>query len=263
MSDSSSEVIVPPTVEQLKDALPAPKRGFNPLAAGVLGAFLGLIAGVAIGTQGAPKPAEARKPIVINVQINGQSAQIVGTPVVGNGMDGAKEILGQGNAKISMVEFGDYHCGYCRLYELETFPRLKAEFVDTGKVRYAYRHTVSVGGEQTVAVSNAALCVAEQGKFWAFHSLMFAQQARWEPVAPGPALNSTLASLSSQTGANSEQVTSCLAAQRHSKVVQDDITAAAGFGISGTPSFVINGYMFSGALPYEVYKEIFKQFGVS
>jgi protein-disulfide isomerase len=255
--------------QSLEAAQPAPleprasKAGFSPVAAAILGIFVGLIAGIVIGMNGAPKPLEARKPIVLNLQMNGQPVQIVGNPVSDLGWNEAMHTLGQGTAKITMVEFGDYHCGYCRLYENETFPKLKAEFVDSGKLRYAYRHTVSVGGQQTVAVSNAATCVADQGKFWDFHNLLFSQQERWIGLQPGAQLNSTLAGLAQQIGVKQDQLASCLTAQPHAKKIEADIAAASAFGITGTPSFVINGYEFTGALPYEFFKEIFKHFGVS
>jgi protein-disulfide isomerase len=244
---------------------PIPKPNaprFHPFAAGILGAFIGLIAGIGIGMQSAPKPAAMRKPMTLTVQVNGQTAQLTGTPVDGNPLDGARHIIGQANAKITMVEFGDYRCGYCRLYALEIFPQLKSEFVDSGKVRYAYRDTMSVGGAQTIAVSNATACVAEQDKFWAFHDLMFAQQDRWAGIQPGNDLNRTLASLSQQVGADPARVQSCVDAGRNAKAVQDDIAAASAFGVSGTPSFIINGYLFSGALPLEAWRQVFKEFGV-
>lgn len=264
----------PPDAQILEPAAPleaapeprvaqAPQPRFNPFAAGVLGAFIGLIAGIGIGMNSAPKPPEARKPIAFNFVSNGQNAQVIGTPVEGDGLNGARHVLGGAGAKVTMVEFGDYRCGYCRVYSLQTFPQLKTEFVDTGKIRYAYRDTVSVGGEQSVAVSNATACVAEQNKFWEFHDLMFAQRERWENIAPGVDLNNTLSSLSQQIGAKPDLVQTCLAEQRHSKAVQADIAAATAFGVNGTPSFIINGYLFSGALPLEVYKQIFKYFGVS
>ena len=236
---------------------------FNPFAAGVLGAFIGLIAGIGIGMNSAPKSAEARKPITFNFVSNGQNAQIIGTPVKGDPLEGAQHVIGAAGAKITMVEFSDYRCGFCRLYALQTLPQLRTEFVETNKVRYAYRNTVSVGGEQSVAVSNAASCASDQNKFWEFHNLMFAQAERWSSIAPGVDLDNTLSSLSQQIGAKPDLLQTCLAEQRHAKAVQADIAAAGAFGVNGTPSFIINGYLFSGALPLEVYKQIFKYFGVS
>ena len=236
---------------------------FNPFAAGVLGAFIGLIAGIGIGMNSAPKPAEARKPIAFNFVVDGQNTQTVGTPVEGDALKGAQHVIGAAGAKITMVEFSDYRCGFCRLYALQTFPLLKTEFVDTGKIRYAYRNTVIVGGEQSVAVSNAASCASDQNKFWEFHNLMFAQAERWSSIAPGVDLDNTLSSLSQQIGAKPDLLQTCLSEQRHAKAVQADNAAAGAFGVNGTPSFIINGYLFSGALPLEVYKQIFKYFGVS
>ena len=260
-----AQMPTPPSLEPAAEprAVQAKEPRFNPFAAGVLGAFIGLIAGISIGMNSAPKPLEARKPIAFEFVSEGQPAQVIGTPVESNGLEGARHVIGASDAKVTMVEFGDYRCGFCRQYSLQIFPLLKTEFVDSGKVRYAYRDTVSVGGEQSVTVSNATACVAEQNKFWEFHDLMFAQVERWAGIAPGAALSATLSSLSAQVGANPALVQICLVEQRHAKTVQADIAAATAFGVNGTPSFIINGYLFSGALPIEVYKQIFKYFGVS
>ena len=260
-----AQILTPPSLEPAAEpkVVQAKEPRFNPFAAGVLGAFIGLIAGIGIGMNSAPKPLEARKPIAFNFVSDGQNAQVIGTPVEGNGLEGARHVIGADGAKVTMVEFGDYRCRYCRQYSLQIFPLLKTEFVDSGKVRYAYRDTVSVGGEQSVTVSNATACVAEQNKFWEFHDLVFTQLERWAGIAPGATLSATLSSLSAQVGANPALVQTCLVEQRHSKDVQADIAAASAFGVNGTPSFIINGYLFSGALPLEVYKQIFKYFGVS
>jgi protein-disulfide isomerase len=240
----------------------APQRGgFNPVAAGFLGVFVGLIAGIAIGTQSAPKP---RERIVINVQIQGQTAQIIGEPVNGNPLEGARYVLGQKNARVTMVEFGDYGCGYCRLYTLETFPKLKAEFVDTGKVQYAYRDTVSVGGEYTVRAAKIGNCVAREN-FWQYHEAVFERRAEWSQNATEQAetLFKGIAQNASSGAKTSDEFGTCAASSDTEADIQRDIAAASSFGITGTPSFIINGYMFSGALPLEVYREIFKKFGVS
>jgi protein-disulfide isomerase len=255
MSDSNLEN--PPS-----STTPRQRRGgFNPLAAGFLGAFLGLIAGIAIGTQNAPKP---RERITLNVQIQGQTVQIVGEPVTGDPLEGARYILGSSSARIAMVEFGDYGCGYCRQYVLQTFPQLKKEFVDTGKVRYAYRDTVSVGGEFTVQAAKIGNCLPREN-FWQYHEAVYERRDEWAQTSLEQAgsLFSGVAQNVSTGSRSSDEFRTCASSQATLEAVQRDIAAASSFGINGTPSFVINGYMFSGALPIEVYREIFKQFGVS
>jgi protein-disulfide isomerase len=145
---------------------------------------------------------------------------------------------------------------------LQTFPELKKEFVDTGKIRYGYRDTVSVGGEYTVKAARVGNCVAKE-KFWDYHKAVYERRDEWAQgsLEQAEAFFQNLAA--SSTGRNSADFGTCSGSSGTNEAIQRDIAAAASFGITGTPSFVINGYMFSGALPLEVYREIFKKFGVS
>ena len=124
-----AQILTPPSLEPAAEpkVVQAKEPRFNPFAAGVLGAFIGLIAGIGIGMNSAPKPLEARKPIAFNFVFKGQNAQAIGTPVEGNGLEGARHVIGADGAKVTMVEFGDYRCGYCRQYSLQIFPLLKTE----------------------------------------------------------------------------------------------------------------------------------------
>ena len=90
-------------------------------------------------------------------------------------------VLGQGAgrgaeaAPITIIEFSDFQCAYCRKFWQETLPRLEAEYVKPGKVRFVYRR-LAILGEQSVSASQAAECAREQGKFWEYHDRLFASQ---------------------------------------------------------------------------------------
>jgi protein-disulfide isomerase len=235
----------------------------------IVGFFAGLLAAprtAVTATQSTPIPTSStsllgKAPIVLTLDQNGQKSQIVGNPLLADASTGATYILGQADAKITMIEFGDYRCGYCRLFSTQTFPKIFEQYVKTGKIRYIYRDTVSVGGEQTVTVSSVAACANEQGKFWDFHAMAHNNLNTWANFN-GTELISTLGKLSTSIGINENTLKTCVSSNRNASRLTTDIELSRRFGVTGTPSFVINGYFFSGALPFEVYQKIFETLGV-
>lgn len=207
------------------------------------------------------KPLEQRQPIVLTLSANGQSSQIVGNPLLADASSGATYSLGSSSAPVTMIEFGDYRCGYCHLFTNQTFPKILEQYINTGKVRYIYRDTISVGGEQTVTVATVAACMHEQGKFWDFHRMAHNETDAWSNFS-GVQLVQTLAKMSTRFGIDAKNLETCAAKNAFATRYNTEIELSRRFGVNGTPAFVINGYFFSGALPFEVYQEIFKQFGV-
>ncbi len=238
---------------------------------------VGIVVGFLLGLIAAPRPAPtvvasspnpvnggdlaSRAPLTLNVELNGQQTQIVGNPLLADASSGATYVLGRDDAKITMIEFGDYRCGYCHQHAAQVFPRLKKEYIDTGKLRYIYRDTVTVGGEATVAVSSVSACVHEQGKFWPFHEAVHASYQQLGSQN-GAALVQALVGIAEQVGANTASLETCTKANKYISKLQTDVELSRRFGVTGTPSFVINGYFFSGALPFEAYQKIFETLGV-
>lgn len=244
-----------------------PRRGSNPWGIGIVMLLVGFFAGLiaAPKTSNAPtssSPEVGKPPIVLSLEQNGQKSQIVGNPLLADATSGATYILGEASAKVTMVEFGDYRCGYCHLFTSQTLPKIIEKYVKTGKVRYIYRDTISVGGEQTVTVASVAACANEQGKFWDFHQMAHSNVDTWANNS-GAALVNTLTQMSQQIGINTPTLQSCMAGNKYAARYNTEVELSRRFGVTGTPSFVINGYFFSGALPFEVYQKIFETFGVS
>ncbi len=208
-----------------------------------------------------PETLISRPPLVLNLEINGQKSQIVGNPLLADPATGATLVLGEATAKITMVEFTDYLCSFCHLYTTQTFPKIVEQYVKTGKVRYIVRHTISVGGDKTVAVANIAACANEQKQFWGFHGLAHASAAQWSG-ADVAQLTSTLITLSQKLNLNTKDLTTCVQRNKYTQQYNTEIELSRRFGVTGTPSFVIGGYFFSGALPFEVYQKIFETLGV-
>ncbi|MCL5004078.1 MAG: DsbA family protein [Patescibacteria group bacterium] len=83
--------------------------------------------------------------------------------------------LGNPSASVKVVEFGDYQCPYCEQFYSSVFPQLKKDFIDTGKVEFAFRDLAFLGLESTNAAL-AASCANEQGKFWEYHDKLYGNQ---------------------------------------------------------------------------------------
>ncbi len=245
-------------------------RANNPWGIAIVMLIVGFFAGLLAAPRPMPiasPPASSnlelsgKAPIVLNLEQNGQKSQIVGNPLLADASSGATYILGQASAKVTMIEFGDYRCGYCHLYTNQTFPKILEQYIKTGKVRYIYRDTISVGGEQTVAVASVAACANEQGKFWDFHAMAHSNVDAWANFT-GTELIANLGKMGQSLGINQSTLQTCVSSNHHAIRYNTEVELSRRFGVTGTPSFVINGYFFSGALPFEVYQKIFESFGV-
>ncbi len=90
------------------------------------------------------------------------------------------QTLGSANAPIVMIEFSDYQCPYCAKFENETMGKIREEYVGTGKIFFVYKNLpLRQIHPLSDTASNAALCAAEQGKFWEYHAVLYGKQAEW------------------------------------------------------------------------------------
>jgi protein-disulfide isomerase len=154
---------------------------------------------------------------------------------------------GQADAPLTVVEFSDFRCSFCQKFWRETLPRIEAEYVATGKVRFIYRHLVTLGPPSARA-AEAAECAAEQGKFWAYHDVLFES-------APSAAFtDATLKGYATDLGLDRASFGACLGSGRHAERILGESTAARYLGASGTPTFLIKGRLLIGAHPFETFK---------
>ena len=149
-------------------------------------------------------------------------------------------VRGPENAPISIIEFSDFQCPFCRQVQ-PALAELQTRYGD--KIRWAFKDLpLSSIHPQAQGAAEAARCAADQGKFWEFRAAMF------ESTNITPELFQTTAD---GLGVNAEDFKTCLASGRHREAVLADSEEAESLGISGTPAFVINGVLLSGAQPLE------------
>lgn len=158
---------------------------------------------------------------------------------------------GSSNAPVTIIEYSDYNCGHCRNFNMETLPRLKADYIDTGKVKYVvYPFAL---WPQTVIATEAALCAADQGKFFEYKHALYENQGQLA-FAEGP-----LTDLAATLDLNRNSFAQCLSSGAHRAEVETARITAANRGIQSTPIFVINNQRVEGNQPYEVFKGIIEQ----
>jgi protein-disulfide isomerase len=170
-----------------------------------------------------------------------------------NVSSGKLPILGNKNAKVNVVEFADFRCPFCEKFFTDAETQLIKDYVNTGKVQFAFRNYAFLGPASTVA-ANAAECANEQGKFWAMHDYFYKNQPPESDTSMYTVDN--LTQIAGNLGVNTDQFKSCLSANKYQKDIDQDFTEGQKAGVSGTPSTFINGQLTVGAQPYANFKTI-------
>ncbi len=158
--------------------------------------------------------------------------------------------MGDPAAPVLVEGFSDFQCSYCRVFHESTFEAIVEEYVAAGKARIVFRNYPVIGPE-SLAAANASLCAAEQDKFWEFSSILFANQNGHDT---GAFSSRRLEAFAEAINLNVDEFSACLREDRYQGQVQEDIQAGTMQGIDSTPSFLVNGVLMVGALPFETFQ---------
>jgi protein-disulfide isomerase len=142
---------------------------------------------------------------------------------------GDNVVRGSDTAKVTIIEFSDYQCGYCAKYARETLPQIASEYIDTGKVRYVQLDMPLDMHKLAFKAAEASHCAGEQGKFWEMSHQLFENQRALEPWGA----NATA------IGIDAAKFESCLSSGKYTAAVRADMAQAAAAGITGTPGFIV------------------------
>jgi len=163
--------------------------------------------------------------------------------------------MGKKNAPVVIVEFSDFQCPFCRSFWRDTLPEIKSQYIDTGKVRFVYRDFPLDFHPGAMPAAQATECAEDQGKFWEMHDKIFSEQDKQGGGTVQFGVDD-LKKWASETGLNAGDFNSCLDSQKYAEEVKNDSNDGRVAGISGTPSFSINGRMIVGAQPFSAFKAI-------
>ena len=154
--------------------------------------------------------------------------------------------LGPADAPITLVEFSDYQCPFCRAWEQQTYKPLLDAYPD--KIRFVYRDfPLTSIHPNAMPAAEAAQCANEQGKFWDFHDKLFAGSDLGDQVYKQYAQD---------LGLDMTRFDDCLTSHKYRQAIQDDMNFAINLGINSTPTFFINGLALIGAQPLSAFQNV-------
>jgi len=161
--------------------------------------------------------------------------------------------LGSKDASLTMVEFTDYQCPFCRQFETATFGEIRKKYIDTGKLRFISLNMPLDMHPNARQAAEAALCAGDQGEFWTMRDALFR--------AAGKLTKEDLLSYAQGLHLNMSEFGSCLESGKHKADIQKDIQKAASLRMNGTPSFLVgkttpdgvDGYIIAGAQPFAAF----------
>lgn len=161
-------------------------------------------------------------------------------------------VLGDEDAPVTIIEWSDYQCPFCKRFHDQTWNLLKSQYIDTGKVKFVYRDFPLSFHVNAQKSAEAAECAGEQGKYWEMHDAIFTQsQADGTGISPADLKN-----IAKSVGLDSSKFDSCLDSGEMAAEVQKDMSEGAASGVQGTPGFLINGKLVSGAQPFSVFQQV-------
>ena len=143
---------------------------------------------------------------------------------------------GDPNAPITITEYSDFQCPYCRIFFENTEALLLEKYVATGTVYFVYKSVGEFIGPESKAAAEAAYCAGDQGKFWEMHDILFANQTG-ENV--GAYTDRRLEVFADEIGLDRAEYDDCVSSGKYAELADQDAADATAAGIQATPSFVI------------------------
>jgi len=170
----------------------------------------------------------------------------------------ASPVLGDKNAPITLVEFGDYQCFFCNKFFHETEEKIVNEYVRTGKVKIIFKDYTIIGPDSNVA-AHGSHCADEQGSFWDYHNVLY---DNWNGENNGWASPENIVGFAKDLDLDIDQFTECMQEKRYQQKIDASVLDARTLGLTGTPAFFVIGndnqvIPIQGAQPYEVFERIF------
>ena len=166
----------------------------------------------------------------------------------------AERSLGDPDAPVTMIEYSSLTCGHCAAFHRDTLPRIKNKYIDTGKVHFIYRDFPL--DTAALAAAMLARCVPEK-RYFPFLETLFREQGDW---ARSEDLLDELATLAKDAGLSDAAVRACLAKGRLMTGLRERaLEARDEYGITSTPTLIIDGEVLAGALPFERFEEVIQE----
>jgi len=179
-------------------------------------------------------------------------------PTIASFYDNASPILGDLNAPLTMIEFGDYQCTFCKKFFDETEESILTNYVETGKVKILFKDFIVVN-EDSVNAASAAHCANDQEMFWQYHSILY---NNWDGEGTGWASSEQLHQFASTLGLDMDKFSECMSQSKWKDLVLSSHADGRALGVDATPTFFIidqnnEALKITGAQRYDVFQEVF------
>ena len=161
---------------------------------------------------------------------------------------GNSPTLGNPDASVVIVSWNDFRCGFCGRFKDQTLPLIESNYIDNDDVLYVFKHFPVVGGENEAL---ASLCAQDQGYFWEFHDRVF-ESSGYSP--------SDFSVWAGELGMDVSEFDECFSTRRHEDRIMEDAQLGMSAGVQGTPGFLVNDVLVSGAQPFENFEQIIEAF---
>jgi len=167
--------------------------------------------------------------------------------------------LGNMDAPITLVEFGDYQCFFCNKFFHDTEEALVQNYVETGKVKIIFKDFTIIGPD-SISAAHGAHCANEQEKFWEYHDILY---NNWGGENNGWAGSENLLGFAEEINLEIDEWTQCMVDASHQQTITSSSNDARTLGLTGTPAFFVIGSdnqitKIGGAQPYDVFEKIFE-----
>ncbi len=174
-------------------------------------------------------------------------------------LDNGSPILGDPNAKVTLVEFGDYQCHFCNVFFHSTEGDILKNYVETGKVKMIFKD-YNIIGPDSVNASHGAHCANDQGLFWEYHDILY---SNWTGENNGWASSENLLKFANDVELDVDKWSECMIKGMYSQTILASNEDAKSLELTGTPAFFIigpdgNTTRLVGAQPFEVFENIFE-----
>jgi protein-disulfide isomerase len=160
--------------------------------------------------------------------------------------------MGSPDAPVKFIEYSDYFCGHCKDFALETSPAIEEAYVETGQVQYITSY-YALGKDARLSVVEAGACAADQGRFFEYKTLLFANQQQLGTTAPEQ-WKDLLVQYAEEVSLDVPTFESCWEEGRHQRQIVNAIDEAWEQGITSTPTFLINGQRVVGNQSFETFQ---------
>jgi len=212
----------------------------------------GIIIGIALIALGNRGGGETRPPASHEI------GDLAPTPEQQSALDELERnavVLGEADAPVTLIEFGDYQCTFCTKFFNETKSALEEKYIAAGKLKMIFVD-FAINGRESVNAAEASWCAHEQGRYWEYHNKLYQERKGYNV---GVFRDDNLIGYAGELGLDTASFSSCYEARTYRDKVAESTREAPLFGARGTPTFLLNGQLIPGAQPLSFFENAIEQ----